>query len=106
MELLGRRNSRRITVGVAAVVGASASYVLALGRLRELPDFGEADAALGWAWRRFRKRSAGRGGEGIVYCSVDEIASGSAVAEVICLDYCHDICRATPRKLYYSALQC
>src|SRR5258708_13690198 len=82
MELLGRRNSRRITVGVAAVVGASASYVLALGRLRELPDFGEADGALGGAWRRFRKRAAGRGWAGIVNCPVDDMASGSAVANV------------------------
>jgi alkylhydroperoxidase family enzyme len=51
MELLRRRNSRRIAVAVARVTGATVGDIFALGGLRELPDFGEADAALGWAWR-------------------------------------------------------
>ena len=46
MELLCGGNSRRIAVAVSIVVGAARGDIFALRRLRELPDFGEGDAAL------------------------------------------------------------
>src|ERR1039457_3988392 len=38
--------SRRIAIPIMTVVRAAASHVLALRRLRELPDFGEWNSAL------------------------------------------------------------
>jgi ABC-type transporter Mla maintaining outer membrane lipid asymmetry permease subunit MlaE len=51
VELLRGSDSGRVAVAIAAVVGALRGDIFALRGLRELPDFGEADAALGRAWR-------------------------------------------------------
>ena len=86
MELLRGGNSRRVAVAVAIVADAVCSHVFLLRRLRELPDFREPDAALGWAWRvsgrTYRKRAAGCGRAGVVDRPVNDLAASSAVANI------------------------
>src|SRR5258706_15402629 len=76
VELLRGGNSRRIAVAVAVVVGAASGDVFTLGRLCELPDFGERNAAPGGACRGRRKTEAGGGRPGGVDRPVD--GGGSA----------------------------
>src|ERR1700674_1599560 len=93
MELLSGGNSRRIAIAVAAVGGAAAGYAFALWRLRELPDFGEADAALGGAWRALREGAAGCGRTGIIDGPVNDLASRGICADVFCGDDVAVVCR-------------
>src|SRR5580693_1575957 len=90
MELLRGGDSGHIAVAVATVIGAARGDVFALGRLRELPDFREADSALGWAWRVtagiYGKSAAGRGRAGVIYGPVDDLARAGALANVFCGD--------------------
>ena len=83
MELLRGSDSRGIAVAVAAVVGAVGGDIFALRGLRELPDFGEADAALGGAWRMIcRKSAAGRGRAGVVDGPINDLASAGVLANI------------------------
>src|SRR5580693_1983029 len=86
MELLRGGDSGHIAVAVATVIGAARGDVFALGRLRELPDFREADSALGWAWRVtagiYGKSAAGRGRAGVVDGPINDLASASIFANI------------------------
>ena len=82
VELLRGGNSRRIAVAVAVVVGAASGDVFTLGRLCELPDFGERNAAPGGACRVSRKTAAGCGRAGVVDRPVDDVASARASADI------------------------
>src|SRR5258708_37721102 len=87
VKLLCGGNSRRIAIAVAAVIGAVRRNVFPLGRLRELPDFGEADAALRGAWgmsgRTCRQRAAGPGRTRVVARALDDVAPGGALANML-----------------------
>src|SRR5260370_19425004 len=56
--------------------------IVAAGRLRELPDLGETNAAFGGAWRTLGKRTSGRGRAGIVDRPVNDLALSSILANV------------------------
>ena len=90
MELLRGGDSGHIAVAVATVIGAARGDVFALGRLRELPDFREADSALGWAWRVtagiYGKSAARRGRASVIDGPVDDLARAGALANVFCGD--------------------
>src|SRR5580704_202077 len=72
MQLLCRRNSRRITVAVGTVIRAMGRHVFAPWRLRELPHVGEANAALAGAGGMSREGAAGGGWAGVVDGPVDD----------------------------------
>src|SRR5258708_29254025 len=82
VKLLCGGNSRRIAIAVAAVIRAVRSDVFPLGRLRELPDFGEGNSALRGAGRRFLKSAAGSGRARVVDRPVDDVASARASADI------------------------
>jgi hypothetical protein len=86
MNLLSGRNSGWVAFAVVAVIGAVRGNIVALGRLRELPDFGERDSALRGVRRARGKRAAGRGRAGVIDCPVDDPASGGVLADVFCGD--------------------
>src|SRR5712691_2089071 len=87
VKLMCGRNSRRIAIAVAAVIRTLRSDVSPLGRLRELPDFGEGNAALRGIRRMRRKNAAGRGRTRVIDRPVDDLASGGAVTNVFGSDH-------------------
>src|ERR1700734_614289 len=82
MQLLSGGNSGRVTVAITAIIGAVRSDVFALRGLRELPDFGEANAAVGWVLRARGKNAARRGRACIVDRPVNDLPSTGALANI------------------------
>src|ERR1700678_3381224 len=81
--MLGSGDSGRITIAVAAIVGAMRGDVFALRGLCELPHISEADSALSGGWRVIgRKCAAGSGRAGIVDRPVDDLARRGILANV------------------------
>ena len=68
------------------VVGTARGHIFSLRRLRVLPDLGEADTALYWAWgmsgRIYRKCTAGRGRAGIIDRPIDDLAASRILADI------------------------
>src|SRR3984885_14161365 len=79
---LRRVRAWRVAVSVGAVVRAFRGDVLAARGLRELPDFGEGDAALRGAWRRLRKCAARCGRAGVIDSPVGNGAAAGVLANV------------------------
>src|SRR5438067_6990886 len=84
MKSLRRVRCRRIAVSIATVVGAAPGDILALRRLRELPDFGERHSALRRTRRTLRKRASRRGRASIIDRPINNLATGmGALARVL-----------------------
>src|SRR5579864_8666344 len=82
VESLCCLGARRIAVSVTVVVGAASSNIFTPRRLRKLPDFGECDSTLCGTGRMLRKRTARRGGTGIVDRPVDDHALSGALTNI------------------------
>ena len=86
MKPLRGGNSRRITVAIATVVEAARCDIFAARRLRELPDFGEGNAALRgirrMSGRIYWKRAAGCWRARIVDRPVNNLASSSGLPNI------------------------
>src|ERR1700722_17347992 len=82
MQSLDCGNSRRITFSVAAVAGAVSGNIFTLRRLRELPDLGEANPALGGAGWPIGKSTARRGRARVVNRPIDDLPSAGALTNV------------------------
>lgn len=79
-------DSRRVAIPGAAVIGAAPRHILALRRLRELPDFGESDSAFGGTGRTLRKCASRRGRASIVRDPISDLASGRVLVNVFSCD--------------------
>src|SRR5438132_7324252 len=83
---------RRVTVTVARVVGTVSRNVRPARRLRELPQFGEPNPALGGARRTLRKTATGRGRTGIVDGPVHDAPASGILTYVFSRDDVPVIC--------------
>src|ERR1700684_319039 len=82
MQLLSGGNSGRVTVAITAIVCAMPGDVFALRGLRELPHFGEANAAVGRVLRPSGKSAARRRRACIVDRPVNDLPSTGALANI------------------------
>src|SRR5246127_336080 len=82
MKALCRIRPRRIAISVTAVIVASTGNILALGRLRELPDLGEVDAAFRRTRRRQRNRASRRERAGVVGRPIRNLSRAGSLANV------------------------
>ena len=83
MELLVGE-PRRVAIFVGIVVCRTGSgHIASFWGLRELPDFGECDAAFRGAWRFSGKGTAGRGRAGIIGDEVNNASVCSVLANVV-----------------------
>lgn len=87
MQLLRGGDFGSVTLSIAAVVRAVSGDVFALRRLRELPNFGEPDAALRGAWRVLGKCAAGRGWASVIDQPISNLSICSVLPNVFRSDH-------------------
>ena len=87
MKALDFGRARRVTVPIPIIIHTVRSDILAPGRLRELPDLREVDAALDGIGRMCRERTAGRWRTGVVDRPIDDLARTGPLANIFRRDY-------------------